>query len=143
MATFIPNLPPNQTTRITANGADNTPKIQRFKTPIKIEFVVAASQTTFNLVKAHQEIIKLLQGKGPTLEIVPSKAGKAPFKDIHKFLANEKDCNEHFDHAVQKQPTEARKILVSHSLITNQPIRIPGNRCVGFYSKRAPSNHLS
>jgi hypothetical protein len=119
MATFIPNLPPNQTTRIAANGADNTQKNQRFKTPIKIEFAVAASQTTFNLVKAHQDIIKLLQGKDPTLEIVPSKAGKAPFKDIHKFPANEKDHNEHFDHAVQKQPTEARKILVSHSLITN------------------------
>ena len=112
-------MPPNQLPGNPAHGADNTTKIQRYSTPVKLEFVVAASQTAFNLVKAHQEIIKLLQDKDPTLEIVPSKDGKATFNDIKKFPANEKDYNEHFDHAVQKEPTEARKILVRHSLLTN------------------------
>jgi hypothetical protein len=110
MATFIPNLPPHQTTSIAANGADNTRKIQRFKTPIKIEFVVAASQTTFNLAKAHQEIITLLQGKDPILIIVPSKAGKATFKDIHRFPANENDCNAHFDCAPKMTPLKPKKV---------------------------------
>ena len=119
MAPFKPTMPPNLPPGATTHGIDNTQKIQRFKTPIKIEFVVAASQTAFNLVKAHQQVLKLLQDKDPTLEIIPSKADKATFKDLLKFPANEKDYNEHFEHAVQKEPTEARKILVRHSLLTN------------------------
>ena len=110
-----PDIPPGATT----NGTTNTLKIQRYSTPIKIEFIVGASQPAFNLAKAHHEILKLLQAKDPTIEIVPSKEGKATFKDLVKFPATEKEYNEHFDHAVQKEPTEARKILVRHSLLTN------------------------
>ena len=91
--------------------------IQRFLTLIKLEFVVAASQTAFNFAKAYHEVLKLLKDKDPTLEIVPFKDNKATFKDMNQFPANDKAYNEKLDHAVQKEPTEARKILVRHSLL--------------------------
>jgi hypothetical protein len=119
MAAFNPVMPTNQPPGITANGADNTQKIQRYTTPIKIEFIVASTQTAFNLAKAHKEVLKLLKDKDPTLEIIPSKDGKEKFQDLEKFPANENDYNEQFEHAIQKEPTEARKILVRHSLLTN------------------------
>lgn len=119
MASFSPTLPPDQSSGAAANGVDNTLKIQRFSTPIKIEFIVSSTQTTFNLLKAHKEILKLLQDKDPSIEIVPSQADKATFKDLFNFPANEKDCNDNFEHAVQKEPTEARKILVRHNIITS------------------------
>ncbi len=82
MASFKPVMPPDQPPGAAAHGADNTIKIQRHTTPIKIEFVVSSTQNTFNLVKAHKEVLKLLKGKYPTLEIIPSKAGKTSFKEI-------------------------------------------------------------
>ena len=112
-------MPPNLAPGVTVNGTNNTIKIQRYTTPIKIEFVVSSNQTTFNLVKAHKEVLKLMKDKDPTLEILPSKEGKANFKDLVQFPANEKDYNDQFDHAVQKEPNDARKILVRHSVITN------------------------
>jgi hypothetical protein len=96
-----------------------TQKITRFVTPIKIEFVVPSSKNAFNLNKSHLEILKLLKDKDNTLEIVPWKEGKDKFTDLKNFPANENDCNAHFDHAVDKQPNDARKIIVRHSLITN------------------------
>ena len=60
-----------------------------------------------------------MKAKDPTLEIVPSKEGTSKFSDLTKFPSNEKDYNELFEHAVDKQPTEARKIMVKHSLITS------------------------
>jgi hypothetical protein len=119
MASFNPVMPPEQPPGVTANGTDNTQKIQRFTTPIKLEFIIPASQTAFNLAKTHKEIMKLLKDKDPTLEIIPSKAGNATFKDLVNFPANEKDYNDQFDHAVQKEATEARRIIVAHSLLTS------------------------
>ena len=119
MATFRPVMPTNKNPGDHTLGVDNTQKIQRFLTPIKLEFVVAASQTAFNLAKAHHEVLKLLKDKDPTLEVVPSKDTKASFNDLKQFPANDTDYNAKFDHAVQKEPTEARKILVRHSLLTN------------------------
>jgi hypothetical protein len=91
---------------------------QRFVTQVKIEFNVPTSQNAFNLTKAHQEILKLMKDKDPTLEIIPSKEGKEKFSYLLKFPANETAYNTLFVHAVDKQPTEARKIIVKHSLIT-------------------------
>ena len=119
MGTFNPVMPTNKPPGDPTLGVDNTQKIQRFLTPIKLEFVVAASQTSFNLAKAHHEVLKLLKDKDPTLEVVPSKDTKASFNDLKQFPANDTDYNAKFDHAVQKEPTEARKILVRHSLLTN------------------------
>jgi hypothetical protein len=78
-----------------------------------------SSQTAFNLIKAHQEILKLLQDKDPTLEIIPSKEGRAAFHDLIKFPANKTAYNTHFDHAIQKEPTKACIIFICHSVITN------------------------
>ena len=64
-------------------------------------------------------MLKLLKEKDPTLEVVPSKDGGSVLSDLCKFPSNETDYNNLFDHAIQKEPTEARKILVRHSLITN------------------------
>jgi hypothetical protein len=94
-------------------------KITRFVTPIKIEFVVPSSQNAFNLNKSHLAILKLMKEKDPTMEVVPSQEGKAKFTDLLEFPANETDYNALFEHAVDKQPTDARKIIVRHSLITN------------------------
>jgi hypothetical protein len=47
------------------------------------------------------------------LEIVPSKVGPGKLSDLLKFPVNETY------HAVDKQPTDARTIIVKHSLITN------------------------
>jgi hypothetical protein len=94
-------------------------KLTRYSTPVKIEFVVPSSQNSFNLVKAHLEIIKLMKEKDPTLEIVPSKEDQAKFSDMTKFPANETEYNAFFEHVVDKQPTEGRKIIVKHSLVTN------------------------
>ena len=118
MAHFIPRMPKPQAPAVTNQGVDHTQKIQSFSTPIKIEYVVPASQTSFNLVKSHQEVLKLLKLKDPTLEIVPSNSAKATFSDLHQFPSNENDYNEHFDHAIQKEPTAARKVLVRHNVIT-------------------------
>ena len=161
MATFRPVMPTNKQPGDPALGVDNAPKIQRFLTPIKLEFVVAASQTAFNLAKAHHEVLKLLKDKDPTLGVVPSKDTKATFKDMNQFPANDKAYNEKFDHAVQKEPTEARKILVCHSLLTNlkfsdlkfqnvqeqnlhqvQPIRIFGSGSTRIYARCASTHHL-
>jgi hypothetical protein len=107
-----------------------TPKtFQRFSTPIKTEFIITTAQTAFNLVKAHQTILKLLQNKVPILEIIPSKAGKASFKNLVQFPVNKTEYNEHFNHAVQKEPTEARKILVCHSLHQSQIFRPQVPKC--------------
>ena len=102
-----------------AHGAKTTVNTQRFRTPIKIEFNVASSQTAFNLPKEHCAILKLLVAKDPTMEIVPSKAGQATFDDLLKFPANADAYNQLFDHSIQKQPTEARKVIIAHSLITS------------------------
>jgi hypothetical protein len=101
------------------HGRKHTQNHQQFVTPIKIEFQIPSSQTTFKLNKAHQEILQIMKDKDPTLEIIPSKEGKAKFSDLLTFPANEQAYNELFDHAVVKQPTEARKIIVTHSLITS------------------------
>ena len=85
----------------------------------KLEFVAAGSQTAFNPAKAHHEVLKLLKDKDPTLEVVPYKDAKATFKDINQFPANNKAYNAKFDHVIQKEPTEAQKILIRHSLLTN------------------------
>ena len=100
------------------HGQRNTLEIQRYLTPIKIEFSVPGTQTAFNLNKSHHAVLKLLQAKDPTLEIVPSKEGKAQFSDLLQFPANENDYNALFAHAVDKQPTTARKVIVAHSLVT-------------------------
>jgi hypothetical protein len=90
-----------------------------FVTLVKLEFNVPLSQNVFNLSKAHQEVLQLMKDKDPTLEIIPSEEGQAKFSDLMKFPASEKAYNELFDHAVDKQPTDARKIAVKHSLITS------------------------
>jgi hypothetical protein len=115
MTAFNPVMPINQPPGVTANGADNTQKIERHTTPIKIELIVHATQTAFNLAKA----LKILKDKDPTLEIIPSKDGKDAFQDLEKFPASKNECNNQFEHAIQKEPTEARKILVHHSLLAN------------------------
>jgi hypothetical protein len=102
------------------HGNKTTVNFQRFVTPVKLEFNVPASQHAFNLNKSHLEVLKLMKEKDPTLEIVPSKEGQAKFSDLLHFPANENDYNALFHHAIAKQPTEARKIIVKHSLITNQ-----------------------
>jgi hypothetical protein len=58
-----------------------------------------------------------MKDKDPTLEIIPSKEGKEKFSDLLKFPANETAYNTLFVHAVDKQPTDARKIIVKHLLI--------------------------
>ena len=73
---------------------------------------------SFNLVKSHKEVLRFLQQKDPSIEIVPSNKAKATFSNLTKFPSNENDYNEHFDHAIQKEPSEARKILVRHTVIT-------------------------
>jgi hypothetical protein len=103
-----------------AHGTKTTVNLQKFVTPVKLEFNVPASQQAFNLSKSHLEVLKLIKEKDPTLEIVPSKEGQDKFNDQLKFPVNESDYNALFHHAVDKQPTEARKIVVKHSLITNQ-----------------------
>jgi hypothetical protein len=104
----------------TPHGTKTTMNSQRFVTPVKLEFNVPATQQAFNLNKAHIEVLKLIKAKDSSLEIVPSKAGQAKFTDLLQFPANEEEYNAMFHHAVDKQPTEARKIIVKHSLITNQ-----------------------
>jgi hypothetical protein len=101
-----------------AHGATVTLNSQRFRTPIKIEFNVSSSQTAFNLLKEHCAILKLLVAKDPTIEIVP-KDDQAHLTDLIQFPANEEAYNKLFGHAVQKQPTEARKMIIAHSVITN------------------------
>jgi hypothetical protein len=104
-----------------SHGTNATVKSQRFVTPVKLEFNVPATQHAFNLNKAHIEVLKLIKAnKDPSLEIVPFKADQAKFTDLLQFPANEEDYSAMFHHAVDKQPTEARKIIVKHSLITKQ-----------------------
>jgi hypothetical protein len=111
---LVPRVPPQGA----AHDTKTTMNHQRFVTPVKIEFNVPTSQNAFNLAKAHQEILKLMKDKDPTLEIIPSKEGKEKFSDLLKFPANKTAYNALFVHAVDKQPTEARKIIVKHSLFT-------------------------
>jgi hypothetical protein len=59
-----------------------------------------------------------MKNKDPTLKIIRSKEGKAKLTDLLQFPANANTYNELFEHAVDKQPTDARKIIVNHSLIT-------------------------
>jgi hypothetical protein len=70
------------------------------------------------LNQSHLAVIKLLKAKDPSSEIVPSKAGPGMSSYLLTFPANETDYNAAFEHAVDKQPTDARKIIVKHSLIT-------------------------
>jgi hypothetical protein len=76
-------------------------------------------QNTFNLNKSHLAVIKLLKAKHPSLEIIPSKAGQGTISNLLTFPANEADYNAAFEHTVDNQPTNVRKIIVKHSLITN------------------------
>jgi hypothetical protein len=55
----------------TTHGTKTTLNLQRFITPVKLEFIVPSSQNAFNLAKAHNEILKLTKHKDPTLEIIP------------------------------------------------------------------------
>jgi hypothetical protein len=65
-------------------------------------------------------ILKLLVAKDPTMEMIPLQEDQETFTDLLKFPANKEAYNQRFDHhAVQNQPTEARKMLIAHSLITN------------------------
>jgi hypothetical protein len=88
--------------------------------PVKLEFIVQATQHAFNLNKAHIKVLKCIKENDPSLEIVPSKAGQAKCTDLLQFPANEKDCSAMFHHAIDIQPTEACEVIVKHSLITNQ-----------------------
>jgi hypothetical protein len=63
-----------------------------------------------------------MKDKDPTLEIIPSKEGKAKFTDLLKFHSTKVAYNTLFEYAVDKQPTEARKIIVKHSLITSMKL---------------------
>jgi hypothetical protein len=101
-----------------SHGTETTVNIQHFVTPVKLEFNVPSSQNAFNLNKSHLAVIKLLKEKDSTLEIVPSKEGQEKITDLFEFPANETDYNAMFEHAVDKQPTDARKIIIKHSLIT-------------------------
>jgi hypothetical protein len=86
---------------------------------MKLEFNVPSSQNAFNLNKSHLAVLKLLKEKeDPTMEIVLSREGQDKFSDLLKFPTNETDCNALFEHAIDKQPTDTRKIIVKHSLIT-------------------------
>ena len=116
-ATFRPAATPPQPPEA-HHGATNTQNYQRYVTHVKLEFNIPSSQNAFNLNKAHQQVLQLMKDKDPTHEIVPSKEGKDKFSDLAKFPSNETDYNAFFEHAIDKQPTEARKIIVKHSLIT-------------------------
>jgi hypothetical protein len=70
------------------HGSKTTMNLQRFVTPVKLEFDVPSLQDAFNLTKAHQVILQLLKDKDPALEIIPSKTGKAKFTHLAKFPAN-------------------------------------------------------
>jgi predicted oxidoreductase len=98
-----------------SQGTKMTVSSQCFISPVKLEFNVPATQHAFNLNKAH-----IIKAKDPSLEIFPSKTGQAKFTDLLQFSANKKDYRAMFHHAIDKQPTEACKIIVKHSLITNQ-----------------------
>jgi hypothetical protein len=63
--TAVPKLPG------IAHGAKATVNSQQFRTLIKIEFNVPASQTAFNLPKEHCAILKLLVTQDPTMENTP------------------------------------------------------------------------
>ena len=90
MAAFCPVMPTNKQPGNPALGVDNIQKIQLFLTLIKLKCVVAASQTAFNLAKAHHEVLKLLKDKDPTLKVVPSTNTKATFKDMNQFPENDR-----------------------------------------------------
>jgi hypothetical protein len=64
------------------HGAKTTLHHQRYVTPVKLEFNIPSSQNTFTINKAHQEVLQLMKDKDPTLEIVPSKEGKAKFTNL-------------------------------------------------------------
>ena len=117
MASFRPKAA-TATTPSTLHGTTATLNTQRFRTPIKIEFNVSSTQTAFNLPKEHCAILKLLVAKDPTMEIVP-KDGKPNITNLLEFPANEEACGKLFDYAIQKQPADAKKMLIAHTLITN------------------------
>jgi hypothetical protein len=118
MAAFRPSEP-SPLLPGAVHGSKTMVNSQRYRTPIKLEFNIALATTAFNLPNEHREVLKLLLAKDPTLEIVPSKEDQAAFADLNKFPATENAYNLLFNHAVDKQPTEARKIIIAHSLITN------------------------
>ena len=101
-----------------AHGSMSTLNTVRYRTPIKIEFNVSSTQTAFNLPKEHCAILQLLVAKDPTMEIVP-KNGQPHITDLLQFPANEEAYNLLFDHAIQKQPADAKKMILAHNLITN------------------------
>ena len=51
------------------------------------------------------------------MEIVP-KAGQPHITDLLQFPTNEEAYNILFDHAIQKQPADAKKMILAHNLIT-------------------------
>ena len=55
------------------------------------------------------------------MEIVP-KDGQAHIIDLLQFPANEEAYNLLFDHAIQKQSADAKKMILAHNLITNTKI---------------------
>ena len=103
-----------------AHGVQATHNTQRFLTPVKFEFKVPSNQHAFNLNKAHLAVLNLIKDKDPSIEIVPSKEGQNKFADLAKFPATEEAYSALFHHAIDKQPTEARKVIVKHSILTNQ-----------------------
>ena len=52
------------------------------------------------------------------MEIVP-KDGQAHIIDLLQFPANEDAYNLLFDHAIQKQPADVKKMILAHNLIPN------------------------
>jgi hypothetical protein len=118
MAAFRPSAP-NPALPGAVHGSKTTVNLQRYRTPIKLEFNVTSATTAFNLPTEHRAVLKLLLAKDPTLEIVPSKEGQSNITDLLSFPATETAYNRLFKHAVDKQPTAARKINIAHSLITN------------------------
>ena len=108
MAVFNSNDHPLTLPGLT-HGAMSTLNNVPYRTPIKIEFNVSSAQTAFNLPK------ELLVAKDPTMEIVP-KDGQPHIINLFQFPANH---NLPFDHAIQKQPANAKKMILAHNLIPN------------------------
>ena len=94
------------------HGAMSTLNNVPYRTPIKIEFNVSSAQTAFNLPK------ELLVAKDPTMEIVP-KDGQPHIINLFQFPPNQKAYNLPFDHAIQKQPADVKKMILAHNLIPN------------------------
>ena len=52
------------------------------------------------------------------MKIIP-KDGQPHIIDLLHFPANKEAYNLLFDHAIQKQPADAKKMILAHNLITN------------------------